>query len=37
MTTQENIVNYDYAGEQSELWLQRRTERIMATQKNRVN
>jgi hypothetical protein len=37
MTTQENTVNYEYTGEQSELFLHRRTERIMTTQENRVN
>jgi len=34
MATQENTVNYEYTGEQSELFLHRRTERIMTTQLN---
>jgi hypothetical protein len=37
MSTQENWVNYDDNGEQSEIYLQRRIDRIMAMKVKRMN
>jgi len=37
MIAQENRVNYDYRGEEIEVCLQRRTERMKTTLENRVN